>query len=114
MRQSPDPHVAGLRHLVQRFSVQEQAMTAVLQALHAELELCQRETAFLRLADAGAADDQLRRCRELRFEADCLTTELVHVRLAVAGAGEELADHLSRRSRNGQGHWPGRPTAMLA
>jgi hypothetical protein len=113
MQRSPDPHVAALRHLVQRFSAQEQAMTAVLQALHAELELCCRETAFLRLGDAGTADDLMRRCSELQFEADCLATELVHVRLAVSGAGEELADRLGRTSQH-EAPWPGRPTAMLA
>lgn len=116
MLRSPEreSHAADLRQLVQRFSAEERSMTAVLQNLQAELELRHREAAFLRLAESGRADALVRRCSELQFECDCLATELVHVRLAVSGAGEELAEHLGRSAQAGPLPWPGRPIALLA
>jgi hypothetical protein len=93
-----DPFAAGLQRLVQRFAAEEQAMVAALQALNAELELCHRNTAFVRLGDVGAlaTDALLRHCRALQGECDHLATELVHVRMAVQGAGEEFAEHVRR------------------
>ena len=93
-----NPHASGLQRLVQRFAAEERSLAAELQALHAELERCHRETAFLRLDDGGAAvaEALLRRCSALQGECDHLATELVHVRMAVQGAGEEFAEHLQR------------------
>jgi len=92
----PDPHAARLGELLQHFRAQELSMTTVLHDLQAELEFWHREASFLRPISVADGDRALRRCTELQTECDLLTTELVHVRLAISGTGEELADHQGR------------------
>lgn len=91
-----DPHSARLRGLLARFEAQEQTMRAVLHDLQAELEHWHREAVFLRTASPAAATSLLHRCADLQTECDQLAVELVHVRMAVAGAAEELAEHAGR------------------
>ena len=71
-------------------------MTEVLHDLQAELEYWHREANFQRPLSAAEGARALRRCSDLQTECDLLATELVHVRLAISGTGEELADHLGR------------------
>lgn len=94
-----DPHGDRLRRLLQGFRAEELSMTAVLHDLQAELEHWHREAIFLRSNAPIAAGTMLDRCAELQAECDLLATELVHVRMAVSGAGEELADHEGRLVR---------------
>lgn len=91
-----EPHGERLRGLLQRFRAQEQVMTGVLHDLQAELEHWHREANFLRGAAPTAATKMLQRCTDLQVECDMLAIELVHVRMAIAGTGEELADHEGR------------------
>ena len=93
-----DPHALRLQDLLQRFRAQEGSMTAALQDLQAELELHHREANVLRGTAPEAASAVLRRCTELQTEWDAVATELVHVRMAVAGAAEELAEHHEKTS----------------
>jgi len=103
---SHDPHGDRLSDLLLRFRAQESSMTRVLEELQVELEFWHREAS---LARSGAwqlgswqqgswqqTNDLLHRCTLLQAECDQLATELVHVRMAVAGTAEELADHESR------------------
>lgn len=91
-----DPHSGRLGGLLQHFRAQELSMTEVLHELQAELEFWHREANFLRPMSAVDGERALRRCSELQVECDQLATELVHVRMAISGAGEELADHQGR------------------
>ena len=94
-----DPHTRRLRELMNRFHAQELSMTAALQDLHEQLEFWHREASYRQLNE-GSAEPLLRRCTELQAEYDLLATELVHVRMAIAGAGEELLQH-EVRGRSG-------------
>lgn len=91
-----DPHAARLGDLLQHFRAQEMSMTEVLHELQAELEHWHREANFLRPLSAVDGDLALSRCAELQAECDLLATELVHVRMAISGTDEELADHRGR------------------
>ena len=65
-------------------------MTAALQDLQERLEYWHREAAWHRLQKTDATAS-VARCIELQEECDGLATELVHVRMAISGADEELA-----------------------
>ncbi len=93
----PLSHVHHLQELMRRFRGEELSMQAALQEMQAELELLHRETANSQIAAAAHCEAQTRRCAELQEECDHLAIELVHVRLAIAGVREELADNSSRR-----------------
>ncbi len=102
-----DPYARRLRELLRRFRAQELSMTAVLLDLQAELEHWHLEASFLRLGGQEVKVPLRRRCRELQAECDLIATELVHVRMAISGAGEELADHEGRVIHAGSmGHPP--------
>jgi hypothetical protein len=101
-RLDPDPHGSRLRDLLHRFRAQAAGMQQALAAMATELERWQHEASRARLAGSEDGAPLLDRCRELQAEHDALAIELVHVRLAVAGTAEELADHeLGRRSSAG-------------
>jgi hypothetical protein len=89
----PDVHAQRLRELLVRFRAQEQGMGAVLLDLQVELERQHREACYVQLDSPDAARCLLSRCSELQAECDLLAIELVHVRMAVAGTSEELAEH---------------------
>ena len=96
-----DPHGDRLSDLLMRFRAQESSMTRVLEELQSELEFWHREASQARSGSwqHGSwqqTNDLLRRCTLLQAECDQLATELVHVRMAVAGTAEELAEHESR------------------
>ena len=92
-----DLHGQRLRDLLSRFRTQELSLAAALPDLQEAAEHTHRETSFRQLADAADARALLARCVELQTECDLLAIELVHVRMAVAGVLEELADHDERR-----------------
>lgn len=101
-RHDPDPHGSRLRELLQRFCAQEVGMQQALAAIAADLERWHHETSRTRLVGTEDGGPLLDRCRELQTEHDALAIELVHVRLAVIGTAEELAEHEhSCRSRPG-------------
>lgn len=91
-----DPHSTRLRGLLTQFRAQEVSMTTVLQELQAELDYWHREATLQQLSGVLPVEGLLRRCRELQDECDLLATEIVHVRMAISGTGEELADHEGR------------------
>ena len=86
------PHVERLHQLLQRFRTEELSLQAVLTDLQAELEHCLGETTFLRCIDPHRGESLVRQCVELQAECDQLAIELAHVRLAILGVGEELAN----------------------
>jgi len=94
----PAPHVLQLQQLMLRFRSEELSMQTVLHEMQAELEHLHRETAISQIAAAAHCEAQTRRCAELQSECDHLAIELVHVRLAIAGVREELAEHPTRRA----------------
>lgn len=88
-------HAERLRDLARRFRGQERWMTSALHDLQARLDHWSREASFHQLR-ADACDPLLQRCEDLQNDYDELATELVHVRMAIAGADEELAEqHLT-------------------
>jgi hypothetical protein len=91
-----DSHGGRLADLLRRFRQQETTMTQALHDMQADLEHWHREANFLRATASAGADATLARCADLQAECDLLATELVHVRMAVTGTCEELADHESR------------------
>jgi hypothetical protein len=97
-RLDPDPHGRRLRELLHRFRAEEATLRHALDQLEAALEDSHREASRDRLIDPGTALP-LEHCRRLQTEHDDLAIELVHVRLAVAGTAEELAEHESSRRR---------------
>lgn len=89
-----------LRDLMSRFQNQERFMSSALQDLQNRLEFWHREASFHQIGDTPEeARPLLMHCTELQTEHDELASELVHVRMAISGAGEELAqqDHQTRR-----------------
>ena len=89
-----DPHGQRLRDLLARFRTQELALALHLQHLQALLEEAHRAASGAAVADGTAPAGSLRtRCLELQLACDQLATELVHVRMAVTGVCEELAEH---------------------
>ena len=91
------PHTARLQDLLASFPAQEDLMAAELRELETELERCHREATGRRLDGHADAGPLLRHVRELQVECDALANDLVHVRMAIQGAVEELGDR--RRSR---------------
>jgi hypothetical protein len=94
-----DEHGQRLRDLLSRYRMQELELTAMLHSLEAAAENVHDETCRRRLDDDVTCRESLARCAELQGECDQIAVELVHVRMAVAGACEELADHDERRFR---------------
>ena len=92
-----DPHGQRLRDLLARFRTQELDATARLEDLQLELESVHRESSFRAIAKPDGPATLQPLCIEMQLECDQLATELVHVRMAVAGACEELAEHDRRR-----------------
>jgi len=94
-----DCHGQRLRDLLSRFREQEVALCALLVELAEAIDHAQEATC--RAAAAAAIDHHARLadCTALQIESDGLTTELVHVRMAIAGTHEELTDHDQRRFR---------------
>jgi hypothetical protein len=94
-----DAHGQRLCELLSRYRVQELELTALLHDLQTAAEMAHFETSRGRLDGESTCGATLARCSDLQMECDLVATELVHVRMAVAGACEELADHDERRFR---------------
>lgn len=103
MRRAPEPcpDVDRLDGLLRRFRAEEAGTTQLLHELQEELEFWQREANFLRGSAPTTASRVLDHCKELQIECDLLATELVHVRMAITGTDEELADRRVRGNRFG-------------
>jgi len=83
MLQAPDNsfHVDRLRELRNEYTMQERFMAAALRDLQAQLD--SHDTLAENDTDA----------EELREETQELTIDLSHIRMAIVGAQEELANH---------------------
>ena len=81
-----------LRRLLESFRAQELSMIAALDCLHAELEAWHRESSLLQRRGDGVVF-MVQRCTDLQSECDQIAVELTHVRMAIAGVREELAEH---------------------
>ncbi|HEX6809992.1 MAG TPA: hypothetical protein VF384_00090 [Planctomycetota bacterium] len=92
-----------LRRLMCKFRAQELSMIAVATSLEAELETWHRETAMLRQCGDDAVT-RSRLCTDLQLQCDRLANDLTHVRMAIAGATEALAEHEAQL-------WPSRDLA---
>ncbi|MBL8755291.1 MAG: hypothetical protein JNK15_18470 [Planctomycetes bacterium] len=92
-----DPHGHRLHDLLSRFREQELVLGENLRRHQAELESVQHAAARHRVDLSDVQRPLLQRCTELQLECDALATELVHVRMAVAGVAEELAEHDRQR-----------------
>jgi hypothetical protein len=92
-----DPHGLRLRDLLGRFRAQELSLTAALFDLQGMLESTHREASDGRELGGDTTLAILERCSQIQVECDEMATDLVHVRMAIAGAVEELADHDRRR-----------------
>jgi hypothetical protein len=93
-----DPHGQRLCDLLHHFRRQEQRLTDSLQSLQEEAERRDRAASLHQLGLAPAASS-LAHSIELQIECDLVATDLVHVRMAIAGTSEELAVHDQRRVR---------------
>jgi hypothetical protein len=94
-------HGTRLRDLLVRFRRQENAVTDLLHDLQGRLQEWHREANHLRSLSRHEAEDALKRCTDLQAKCDQLATELVHVRMAISGTREELADHENRPAPQG-------------
>ena len=91
-----ESHAYRLRQLMTHFHAQERSMRAVLQELQARLELSHREASYQQVdvdRTPSSAHELFEQCLDMQAECDRLATELVHVRMAISGTGEELAQH---------------------
>lgn len=79
-----------LRFLIARWRAEECALTEVLAELQDERDRADEESAWLQ-AGGKDASALVRRCTDLARECDDVANELIHVRLALQGAREELA-----------------------
>lgn len=95
MLQAPerDGHAQRLSSLAHRFRYQERWMTAALQDLQRRLEETHRLAFGHQISGTAQAEAMVDRCSEMELQSDDLATQLVHVRMAIAGADEELATH---------------------
>ena len=93
----PGEQAMDLRRMLDRFRAQQLSMTAALDSLQAELETWHRESSALQRRGNGVVF-MVRRCIDLQAECDLIAVELGHVRMAIAGASEELAEHEARFS----------------
>ena len=91
-----DPRAGRLDQLLRRFRAQERSMSAALADLQDEIEFLQREANFLRRTTPAEGERVLRRCSEMQLDYDLLAIELVHVRMAIAGTGDEIAEQRDR------------------
>jgi len=88
-----DLHGQRLRDLLSRFRDQELCLGATLHQFQVELDAAQRAAAHDRMEATTVARQQLRLCSDLQLACDQLAMDLVHVRMAIAGAREELEEH---------------------
>ena len=88
----PTERSLDLRRLLARFRAQELSMIAVLDSLQAELETWHRESPARQRRGDGVVF-MVQRCTDLQAECDEIAVELTHVRMAIAGASEEIAEH---------------------
>ncbi|MGB3966372.1 MAG: hypothetical protein WBO45_06550 [Planctomycetota bacterium] len=89
------PHGERLRGLLRRFRAEQLSLIAALLDSEARVEALHR-------AAATGSESHVRRCRELQTECEVIRNELVHVRMAIAGAREELELHSPRRVASGR------------
>jgi hypothetical protein len=88
---------ARLQLLQQRWRDEERTLETVLAELQRVRDLAARELAWRRLQGA-VAEPRLAQCAlRLQEECDAVAIELSHVRLALAGASDELARQGSAR-----------------
>lgn len=95
------PAITRLQDLLAHYRAQEASMGAALQQLQGELEQCHRDAIGRRFEDHPAAETLARRCHDLQLECDALANDLVHVRMAIKGANEELVEQQRPRPRPG-------------
>jgi hypothetical protein len=88
----PTERSQDLRRLLTRFRAQELSMIAALDSLQAELEMWHRESSLLQRRGDGVVF-MVQRCTDLQAECDQIAVDLTHVRMAIAGGSEELAEH---------------------
>lgn len=94
-----DSHGQRLRDLLRHFRRQEQRLSEALQELQHEAERRDRDVSIYQLGFEPTAVS-LADSIELQSECDLVATDLVHVRMAIAGTGEELATHDQHRVRS--------------
>ena len=92
-----DPHGERLRDLLRRFRAEELSLMAALVDCEEQLDLVHGETGDGGNTTAPALQQRLQRGRELQAECDLIATELVHVRMAIAGARDELDQYVRPR-----------------
>lgn len=83
-------HLHRLRGLASRFRRQERGMVRELLELQRRLDQAHRDSCVAQLEDSPDLATRAADCQDLQLDYDELATELVHVRLAIAGADEEL------------------------
>ncbi|MEZ6038194.1 MAG: hypothetical protein R3F29_11975 [Planctomycetota bacterium] len=86
-------HLRRLRSLASSYRRQERWMSTALRELQQRLEETHRATFVSQLDGVPEAEAMVARCQDLQLEYDELATQLVHVRMAIAGADEELESH---------------------
>lgn len=88
----PTERSLDLRRLLARFRAQELSMIAALDCLQAELEAWHRESSVLQRRGDGVVF-MVQRCTDLQAECNHIAVDLTHVRMAIAGVSEEIAEH---------------------
>ncbi len=92
MRAAPEPSPAGrLFRLLQSFRAQRFQLTAELGALGRDLECAELECARDAVHGTPIQPSRRQEIELLQAEHDRVAIELAHVRMAILGAGEELA-----------------------
>jgi DNA-binding FrmR family transcriptional regulator len=94
MWKAPEPteRSLDLRRLLASFRAQELSMIAALVSLQNELEGWHRESSVRQRRGDGVVF-MVQRCTDLQAECDQIAVDLTHVRMAIAGVSEELAEH---------------------
>lgn len=94
-----------LRDMLSRFRAEELTLVGALHDLQAQLEHAQDLARIDREPSAACSPARLQRSQELQHEIDQIATELVHVRMAIAGTNDELLEYdqlrFARSSRPG-------------
>lgn len=92
----PDGHDLRLRELLERFRSEERELAGLLAEIQAEVECSYHSVSRERLGPGVACRQLLARCAALEADCEAVATELMHVRMAVAGTQEELRLFASR------------------